>query len=70
MAGAFRPQAWHVEVRGVSEPIVVAAFATRLGAEEFREEYNALVEFDEQAYICLCDCPERECLHLIAVPGC
>lgn len=55
-----------MEVRGIEAPVVVAAFVTRGAAFEYRDEYNA--EFEgETAYACLCDCPERECAHLMRV---
>lgn len=65
----FKPQAWHVEVRGISEPVVVGAFVTRQAAYEYRDSYNAesavIMGGDPPAYACLCDCPRRNCEHLL-----
>lgn len=52
----FKPQTWHVELPGA---LVLSAFHSRGVAEEVRDMLT-----EERAYICLCDCPNRECLWL------
>lgn len=65
----FKPQTWHVEIGdpGILTHEVEGAFVSRKVAEEVRDEYNAdtnKLGFPGNAYICLCDCPNRECKYL------
>lgn len=67
----FKPQRWHLVVKpgGLlkGEEFVVETFATRKVAEESRDEWNAdptHVRDRGDAYICLCDCQDRECDYL------
>lgn len=67
----FKPQRWHLIVKpgGLlkGEEFVVESFATRKVAEESRDEWNAdptHVRDRGDAYICLCDCQDRECDYL------
>ena len=62
----MRLQLWHVEERDPAggEVHVVIAFASRTIAEETRDMLNddaRHVGQAAQAYICLCDCPDRIC---------
>lgn len=64
----FKPQTWHVELHiPARDGNVLSAFHSRSVAEETRDEWNAennRVGFQGDAFICLCDCPNRECLWL------
>ena len=67
----FKPQAWHVETNIAYYPEqpnnVLSAFISKGVAEEARDEWNAdnnRIGFPGNAYICLCDCPNRDCQYL------
>jgi hypothetical protein len=69
----FKPQGWHVESLDSDGNRIIAGFATRKGAEEFRDMHNADVyeagTFETLAVYYLCDCENRKCKFMARIAG-
>lgn len=63
----FKAQLWHVELHiPERDGNVLGAFHSRVVAEETRDQWNAdnnAIGFQGDAFVCLCDCQNRECAY-------